>query len=108
MAKVCNRAGCPNLVERNGAGSCPTHDPGPWAGSNRRQRLPSNWSTLRAHVLERDAHQCRCGAPATDVDHVLAGDNHDPTNLEAICARCHRAKSSAEGNAARWGRAWVG
>ncbi len=32
---------------------------------------------------------------------MIAGDDHRLTNLAAICDPCHRAKSSAEGNAAR-------
>jgi 5-methylcytosine-specific restriction endonuclease McrA len=53
-------------------------------------------------VLERDGHRCRtCGAIATEVDHVTAGDDHRLANLQALCTPCHRAKSSAEGVEAR-------
>jgi 5-methylcytosine-specific restriction protein A len=59
--------------------------PGGWKGSSRSARLPGNWATLRAAVLRRDNHQCtrltngqRCPHPATEVDHIRAGDDHTP------------------------------
>lgn len=82
---------------------------GGWAGSNRRNELPPNWtSQIRPYVLDRDGYRCRgldgqpCGKPANQVDHI--GDRHDhrPENLQALCERCHAIKSSREGNAARW------
>jgi 5-methylcytosine-specific restriction protein A len=33
---------------------------------------------------------------------VVRGNNHHMGNLQAACQPCHAAKSSAEGNAARW------
>lgn len=98
----CSTPGCPELVPR---GHCPTHAPKPWAGSTRRKRLPPDWARRKATVLRRDRHTCQpCGAPATQVDHIRPGDNNSLNNLQAICDACHRAKSSAEGNAARWQR----
>lgn len=81
-----------------------------WEQSTRRQRLPKNWAQIRRQVLHRDRHLCQilledvgtiCGELATEVDHVVAGDNHALTNLQAICTWHHRRKSSAEGAAAR-------
>lgn len=74
-----------------------------WTSSTRRQRLPPNWATTRARILTRDRHTCHvCHQPgATEVDHLVAGDDHRDTNLAAICRSCHRAKSSAEGHTAR-------
>lgn len=88
---------------------CPTHVRTPWAGSNREARLPQGWKRTRARILRRDHHYCqwvmdggqRCRARATEVDHI---DNHGPDddwNLRALCTPHHRAKSSAEGHAAR-------
>lgn len=69
-----------------------------WETSNRKSRLPSNWFSLRKRVLARDSHKCRlCGAKATEVDHIIRGDNHDMSNLQSLCADCHKAKSSSEG-----------
>jgi 5-methylcytosine-specific restriction endonuclease McrA len=68
--------------------------------------LPSNWADeIVPYILDRDQRICHvCGQPgATQVDHIEAGDDHRPENLGAIHDEpCHRRKSSAEGNAARW------
>jgi 5-methylcytosine-specific restriction endonuclease McrA len=66
------------------------------------KRLPPDWARRRIRVLRRDAYICqRCGAPATHVDHIIAGDNHELWNLQALCEPCHNRKTSQEGNAAR-------
>jgi hypothetical protein len=62
----------------------------PWYTSNRRDRLPSDWLRRRAPVLARDSF-----------DHIEHGDNHDLSNLQALCRWHHSRKSSAEGIAAR-------
>ena len=65
---------------------CPEHRRG---GSTRQRRR------TRAVVMIRDGHRCQlCGAPATDVDHVLPvseGGRDDPSNLRALCAHCNRS-----------------
>lgn len=74
-----------------------------WEGSTRSARLPANWPTIRRRILRRDRGICHvCGRPGADqVDHIQAGDNHDPSNLAAIHdTPCHRAKSAHEGGAA--------
>lgn len=43
----------------------------------------------------------RCSEVGTEVDHVNPGDNHDLSNLQAICSWHHGKKSSAEGRAAK-------
>lgn len=78
-----------------------------WEGSDRRTRLPPNWTTeIVPRILDRDAHTCRiawpgCTRHATEVDHIRRGDDHRDANLQAACTWCHARKSSAEGNAAR-------
>jgi 5-methylcytosine-specific restriction endonuclease McrA len=80
-----------------------------WEGSYRRSRLPRDWQSRRARILRRDGYACqhreddgrRCGRPATDVDHIVPGDNHADTNLRALCRWHHQRKSSAEGAAGR-------
>ncbi|WP_425566391.1 HNH endonuclease [Nonomuraea roseoviolacea] len=95
--QICSTAGCRQTVKARG--KCVEHDPGPWAGHTRQDisRLPSNWSTIRRRILRRDGYACYvCGEDATEVDHIDPGDNHDPSNLGAICARCHLAKTLRE------------
>jgi 5-methylcytosine-specific restriction protein A len=79
-----------------------------WESSNRKSRLPREWHRLRAIVLREANYQCevitngiRCTNRATEVDHIIAGDDHSRDNLRAICTDHHKHKSSAEGNAAR-------
>lgn len=81
---------------------------GGWASSNRRQRLPANWtSTIVPRILARDGRICHvCKGPGADaVDHKLRGDDHSDANLAAIHDRvpphCHRTKSAREGVNAR-------
>jgi 5-methylcytosine-specific restriction protein A len=81
-----------------------------WEGtSDRKERLPSDWSTRRVRVLRRDSYRCQardslgvvCGEPANQVDHIVPGDDHDLDNLQSLCRWHHARKSSAEGHAAR-------
>jgi len=80
-----------------------------WETSNRKAELPHDWATRRVRVLRRDAYRCRardstglvCGAPANQVDHIERGNNHDESNLEALCRWHHARKSAQEGVAAR-------
>jgi 5-methylcytosine-specific restriction endonuclease McrA len=81
----------------------------PWAGSQRKDRLPANWySQIRPKVFARFGRTCHwCGRPgADDVDHLVPGDDHGIDNLRPIHSwrtpqRCHAYKSAAEGVAAR-------
>ena len=76
--------------------------------SVRRRRLPSDWSARRAAVLRRDGGRCQwkvdsvsvCGAPATDVDHIVPGDDDSFGNLRALCREHHAWKSAREGHVA--------
>ena len=76
-----------------------------WNTSNRKDRLPSNWSAIRKQVLARDMGRCRahmadgraCPDRATEVDHIRHGDDHSLSNLQALCRWHHARKSSSEG-----------
>lgn len=81
-----------------------------WENSNRKQRLPRNWNQIRRKVFDRDYGLCQvespetgytCGEIASEVDHIVPGDDHSLANLQAICRWHHAKKSAAEGNAAR-------
>lgn len=83
-----------------------------WEGSDRKLRLPPDWSKRRQIILKRDGFQCtwivdgenRCAARATDVDHIQPGDDHSLTNLRSLCGFHHNHKSALEGVAARAAR----
>lgn len=78
-----------------------------WSTSDRASRLPPNWETeIQPKILRRDNHRCKirwagCQVQATEVDHKVRGDNHDESNLQAACERCHARKSAKEGNEAK-------
>ena len=62
---------------------------------------------LRRQVLTEEPTCRDCGAPATQVDHRLAiafGGTSERSNLAALCAMCHRAKSHRERKAVRF---WI-
>ena len=81
----------------------------PWEGSTRKQRLPANWQQLRAVVLTRCGGRCeaimrsgkRCHDKATDVDHIIHGDDHSLSNLQGLCTWHHKRKTAIEANASR-------
>lgn len=100
-------------------GRCEEHQL-PSFQSGRYERLPKDWGTLSLFILDRDNHICYiCGESGADgVDHVIAGDDHSPSNLKAIHHNrepyCHRYKTSQEGNKAKgmykskeWGDYWM-
>ena len=77
-----------------------------WRGSNRKSRLPADWGRLRKVVLERSGFRCQwtdggdwCGAPATDVDHIQAGDDSSLHNLQSLCRTHHLEKTGKEARA---------
>lgn len=104
--KVCSKPGCPTLTTE---GRCAEHRQAPWAGSDRRSRLPADWPRRRLRVLRRDGWRCQIRRPgckliATEVDHVVNDDNHDEDNLQSACHPCHAAKTQEESAQARQGR----
>jgi len=73
---------------------------------NRHQRGYGNaWDKLRIRILGRDKYLCQpCKrkallTTASQVDHIVSkaqGGTDDPSNLQAICTTCHKAKTAAE------------
>jgi 5-methylcytosine-specific restriction protein A len=97
--RVCAEPSCPELTVQP---RCPKHQPKPWGSSTRRQRLPTDWPRRRQRILRRDPICKACDVmPATEVDHVTPNDDHSDTNLQGLCADCHRAKTSRESASAR-------
>jgi 5-methylcytosine-specific restriction endonuclease McrA len=80
-------------------------------------RYPANWKEIRASILERAKHACEfCAIPnystaasgarvvltIAHLDHTP--ENNDPSNLRALCQRCHNrydAPMRAAGRKAR-------
>lgn len=77
----------------------------PWNTSDRLERLPSWWSTFTKDYLKHNK-TCKiqydgCQVEATEVDHIVPGDDHSIENLQPACERCHAKKSAKEGNDAK-------
>jgi 5-methylcytosine-specific restriction protein A len=102
----CTAPRCPHLAVSEGR--CPAHPrpPRPY-GPGYGRTMPQGWDATRSRILDRDGHRCRrCGAEATDVDHVRRGGGEHDANLQSLCEPCHDAKSQAEAQeAARIARA---
>lgn len=59
----------------------------------------SNWRALRLMVLRREPLCRRCGASASQVDHIVPlrrGGTHAAENLQALCHSCHSRKTRTE------------
>ena len=74
-----------------------------WTTSDRAARLPKDWNQRRRAILTRDQHQCQarehepdCDGTATEVDHIISGDDHSMSNLQALSAECHKAKTARD------------
>lgn len=73
---------------------------------NHRRLNQRRWAAAREAALDRDRWACvRCGAfpsPSNrlEVDHIIrledGGAEYDQTNLQTLCADCHRAKTRRE------------
>lgn len=117
--RPCRHPGCGQLV-RDGSGYCASHQADRKAGTfsdphrgNRHDRgYGTAWVKARDRILTRDAGLCqpclRAGrvTMARQVDHIVpksAGGTEDDSNLQAICAPCHKAKTQAEALQSRRG-----
>jgi 5-methylcytosine-specific restriction enzyme A len=68
----------------------------------------SGWQRVRLLVLKRDAYVCQlrypgCTGRAGEVDHIVQpefGGTADPTNLRAVCKRCHATRTAKQGHEA--------
>ena len=63
------------------------------------------WLKLRKEFLSEYPDCAICGAPATDVDHIIPrvrGGSDDVDNLESLCHACHSRKTARFEN--HWGR----
>jgi 5-methylcytosine-specific restriction protein A len=96
----CRWPTCPVRVERSGY--CAEHRKR-YGGSGWAQRpstgdYGAEWRRIRARVLGEEPNCRLCGAPATEVDHILPiaiGGTHDRANLRALCRADHKAATAA-------------
>jgi 5-methylcytosine-specific restriction enzyme A len=65
----------------------------------RSARIGPGWQRARRQVLDEEPHCRLCGNQATQVDHIVPtfrGGSSERDNLQALCASCHLAKTTAE------------
>ena len=75
-------------------------------GINRAYWSSARWRKIRKKFLQEHPYCCKCGAKATEVDHIIPiskGGTDDKNNLQALCKSCHSRKTAKEG---RWGRGY--
>lgn len=104
-AKACSVATCSELQP------CPAHQPKPWQGSRRRERVASGsrQQKRRRYVLMRDENRCHvCGEQFLDqqlvADHIIPvseGGEDDVENMAPCCITCHDRKTQAEAQRGR-------
>ena len=109
-AKPCRIPGCPQLTSVTDDVLCAPHRAQETRqydaarGSPAQRGYGFRWRKLRRMVLASEP-LCRvCGAPATEVDHILAlarGGDDAMDNLQALCRPCHSRKTVREDGA--WG-----
>lgn len=90
----CTHPGCGALAVNRGR--CEQHQPKPWARASQHTRHLNRtlWEHARVARLTYDDGRCvYCGAPATEVHHVVAvadgGDLYGHDNLASVCPSCH-------------------
>lgn len=80
----------------------------PWIKS-RPNEYGHAWAQRRKQVLLEEKICRYCGAPATEVDHIVPraeGGTEDRSNLQAICSADHKVKTMAEAARGSRRRKW--
>lgn len=112
IRRMCAEPGCGRCAEEGGT-LCPAHKGKPKAprlfeGTRRKASAAwhplystARWRALRRAVLEARPFCAACGAPATEVDHIVPHRGsedlfYSEANLQPLCKRCHSAKTLAE------------
>lgn len=103
--KICSSPGCAELQP------CEAHAQKPWASSDRRSELPSDWNRRVRTVLRRnelhndglcqDGRVCGGLSLAREVHHPGDPSDHTVDQLEAVCAACHAASTNRQAIDAR-------
>ena len=101
---ACRAPGCPGIAVRHDY--CAEHQHLTPSRQHDGQRAsPAQrgygraWQGIRMRFLRLYPECTECGAPATDVDHVMPladGGSNDIGNLQALCHAHHSAKTARE------------
>jgi 5-methylcytosine-specific restriction protein A len=96
---LCRWPICPTKLER--PGYCDQHRKklgSGWAQRPSKGDDRGEWPRIRARVLAEEPNCRLCGAPATEVNHVLPiamGGTHHRSNLRALCSADHKVVTAA-------------
>ncbi|RTY53652.1 HNH endonuclease [Pantoea sp. YU22] len=109
IPKACRYRGCRHTTTHS-SGSCEEHRGEGWKqhtkGQSAAQRgYGTDWNKLRPIILKRDKGLCQACLrdgivrSAKTVDHIVPkahGGSDLPSNLQALCWPCHKAKTARE------------
>lgn len=103
--RACIVCGSPSIP---GGSRCPNHVRSNWDRWKKRTAerqsyySSSAWQERRKRQLAEHPYCVRCGAKASDADHVnnLAAGGDPDGPLDSLCADCHRRKTASEGGKA--------
>ncbi len=111
--KPCARVGCRALTRERWCPACKTlaarEDVQRRGTSAQRGYGDAAWQRCRALFLSKYPRCIWCGAPATEVDHIVSvrqapGLRLHWSNLRAACKPCHSRRTATEQGFARGGR----
>jgi len=97
--RMCTTPGCPNFAVRGGLCAACRAKRERQRGSAAARGYGARWRRLRAAFLATHPICAVCGAPASDVHHIIpraAGGTDDWWNLQALCHACHSAKTHSQ------------
>ncbi|MFJ3507811.1 HNH endonuclease [Streptomyces luteogriseus] len=97
-----SRCADPECQELTTEGRCEAHRRKAWANRSKSWGSGSTrkWREARKRQLAEEPNCRRCGAKATQVDHVVplseGGSKWDPANWQSLCGDCHDVKSAED------------
>jgi len=92
----CATPGCPELVQ---GARCKEHARQREQARKEREvwrDYGPEWRVIRRRVLKAEPNCRNCGAPATEVDHIVSlkdGGTHALDNLRPMCKSCHSRRT---------------
>lgn len=105
--KTCNAKGCTQPTH-DPSGKCETHRAEYRSAHRKPDNRPSaaargydkTWKRFRLQYLRSNPTCVRCGAAATDLDHIdgqgpLGPHGYSDHNLQPLCHPCHSRKTAA-------------
>lgn len=87
-----------------GGSRCADHGGRAFSGAAPSSGYGAEWQRRRRAHLEEEPNCRQCGAPGTDVDHILAralGGSESDDNLQTLCNPHHRTKTAHDAHEAR-------